>query len=163
MSTTLNLSSGANSLFSQPGTRLFPANAGSASSARMPGAGAGRFKASIRASLAMETPPRRISRCSLYEILLVKQNASPSEIKTAYRSLAKLYHPDVAFSSEESDCDGSDFIEIHNAYATLSDPSARALYDLSLGAQFRRSSPLSSSYSSSGYYSTRNWETDQCW
>ncbi|KAL5577749.1 hypothetical protein UlMin_019448 [Ulmus minor] len=162
MSATLNLSSAANSLFSPLESRLFPSNAGSASSARMPGAGAGRFKASIRASLATETAPRMTSHGSLYEILRVKQNASPSEIKTAYRSLAKVYHPDVADSSEESDCDGSDFIEIHNAYATLSDPSARALYDLSLGAQFRRSSP-SSSYSSPGYYSTRNWETDQCW
>ncbi|KAK9989169.1 hypothetical protein SO802_029408 [Lithocarpus litseifolius] len=33
----------------------------------------------------------------------------------------------------DSESDGRDFIEIHNVYATLSDPAARALYDLSLG------------------------------
>jgi DnaJ-class molecular chaperone len=46
---------------------------------------------------------------SLYEMLRVKWTTSPTEIKTAY-------HPDAVQS------DGQDFMEIHNAYATLSDP-----------------------------------------
>ncbi|KAF3453253.1 hypothetical protein FNV43_RR03693 [Rhamnella rubrinervis] len=93
------------------------------------------------------------SRGSLYEILRVNNNASPVEIKTAYRTLAKLYHPDAS-----SSVDGCDFIKIHNAYATLSDPDSRALYDLSLSI-----APNSSSSSSFGFYPTRRWETDQCW
>ncbi|KAI4307804.1 hypothetical protein L6164_030947 [Bauhinia variegata] len=108
---------------------------------------------------------RRTASASLYEVLRVDQSASPEEIKLAYRNLAKLYHPDTAMNRSESD--GRDFIEIHNAYATLSDPSARALYDLSLMAHQRR---RLSSYAagiqtdpSFGFYPTQRWETDQCW
>ncbi|GMJ16011.1 hypothetical protein HRI_005270300 [Hibiscus trionum] len=88
---------------------------------------------------------------SLYEILKVERTASLNEIKTAYRSLAKVYHPDAMGSSS----DGRDFIEIRNAYATLSDPMARAVYDMSLGARARRVRTR--------VYPTRRWETDQCW
>ncbi|KAH7843574.1 hypothetical protein Vadar_018314 [Vaccinium darrowii] len=58
---------------------------------------------------------------SLYEVLRVRRNASKNEIEAAYRSLAKKHHPD-----------SRGFIEIHDAYTTLSDPTARALYNLSL-------------------------------
>ncbi|KAE8726866.1 Transducin/WD40 repeat-like superfamily protein, putative isoform 1 [Hibiscus syriacus] len=88
---------------------------------------------------------------SLYEILKVERTALFNEIKMAYRSLAKVYHPDAMGSS----LDGSDFIEIRNAYATLSDPTARAVYDMSLGARARRFR--------SRVHLTRRWETDQCW
>ncbi|KAL6999059.1 hypothetical protein U1Q18_000226 [Sarracenia purpurea var. burkii] len=98
---------------------------------------------------------------SLYEVLRVKRDASPMEIKAAYRSLAKLYHPDTS-NSETSD--GRDFIEIHNAYETLSDPAARALYDLSLAVGSRRRPfQYAAAGHHSGFYSTRRWETDQCW
>ncbi|XP_042519564.1 chaperone protein dnaJ 11, chloroplastic [Macadamia integrifolia] len=98
---------------------------------------------------------------NLYEVLRVKENASQVEIKTAYRSLAKLYHPDAA----TSDSDSRDFIEIHKAYSTLSDPTARARYDLCIAAR-RRSTSSSFSAASSfvvGGTRTRRWETDQCW
>ncbi|XP_061337653.1 chaperone protein dnaJ 11, chloroplastic-like [Gastrolobium bilobum] len=101
---------------------------------------------------------------SLYEVLRIKQNASSVEIKSAYRSLAKMYHPDSAVRPSESD--ERDFIEIHDAYETLSDPSARALYDLSLMAAHGGRRLFSSSVApngSSGFYQTRRWETDQCW
>ncbi|XP_043689581.1 chaperone protein dnaJ 11, chloroplastic [Telopea speciosissima] len=99
------------------------------------------------------------SAANLYEVLRVKETASQVEIKTAYRSLAKLYHPDAA----SSDSDARDFIEIHNAYSTLSDPTARARYDLSIAVRRRRFS--SSSSASPGFVvdRTRRWETDQCW
>ncbi|GMH25057.1 hypothetical protein Nepgr_026900 [Nepenthes gracilis] len=100
---------------------------------------------------------------SLYEVLRVKENASPMEIKTAYRRLAKLHHPDASPS------DGRHFIEIHSAYETLSDPDARAIYDLSLGLrqrQRRLSSPTFGFRTEDrrpGFYTTGRWETDQCW
>ncbi|XVF03560.1 hypothetical protein REPUB_Repub05bG0004200 [Reevesia pubescens] len=88
---------------------------------------------------------------SLYEILKVERTASLNEIKTAYRSLAKVYHPDAMGSSS----DGRDFMEIHKAYETLSDPTARAMYDMGLLARARRVRTR--------VYPTRRWETDQCW
>uniref|UniRef100_A0A803LQD8 J domain-containing protein n=1 Tax=Chenopodium quinoa TaxID=63459 RepID=A0A803LQD8_CHEQI len=84
-----------------------------------------RFR--CRAAVQSISPPMRKSG-SFYEVLRVNRHASALEIKAAYRNLAKLYHPD---SSSKSD--GGDFIQIHNAYETLSDPAARALYDLSFG------------------------------
>ncbi|CAL5402591.1 unnamed protein product [Camellia sinensis] len=125
--------------------------------------GKNQCKASIHAFA--DTAPAEIDTRtlgSLYEVLKVKRSASPMEIKTAYRNLAKMYHPDSASQSESSD--GRDFIEIHNAYATLSDPAARALYDLSLGAgSGRRLFGYDSIGNRSGFYPTRRWETDQCW
>lgn len=88
---------------------------------------------------------------SLYEILRVDRTASLNEIKTAYRSLAKVYHPDAMGASS----DGRDFIELRDAYATLSDPTARAMYDMWLGGRGRRVR--------SRVYPSRRWETDQCW
>ncbi|WVY89540.1 hypothetical protein V8G54_035054 [Vigna mungo] len=102
---------------------------------------------------------------SLYEVLRIKQNASAVEIKSAYRNLAKVYHPDSALRRSESD--ERDFIEIHDAYQTLSDPSARAVYDLSLVAARGGSGSFTSLVAPDGssrlYYQTRKWETDQCW
>uniref|UniRef100_A0A0A0K365 J domain-containing protein n=1 Tax=Cucumis sativus TaxID=3659 RepID=A0A0A0K365_CUCSA len=104
----------------------------------------------------------RRSSPSFYDVLRVNHNASSLEIKTAYRTLAKIYHPD---SVRRSDCDspfddGSSFLEIHNAYETLSDPATRAHYDLALAALTRRPFLRSSSSRSRPH---RRWETDQCW
>lgn len=60
-----------------------------------------------------------------YEILGVAKNAGDSEIKKAYRSLAKKYHPDV---SKEADA-AEKFKEINEAYEVLSDPQKRQNYD----------------------------------
>uniref|UniRef100_A0A5B6YRV5 J domain-containing protein n=1 Tax=Davidia involucrata TaxID=16924 RepID=A0A5B6YRV5_DAVIN len=143
--------------------RLLPENRFSLPSAtrsdrKMSFAGRNPCKATIHAFT--ETAPAVTRRpASLYEVLRVKQNATPVEIKTAYRSLAKLYHPDAS----HSESDGRDFINIHNAYATLSDPAARAVYDMSLGAGSGRRSFGYSTGNRSGFYPTRRWETDQCW
>ncbi|KAI3686159.1 hypothetical protein L1987_79832 [Smallanthus sonchifolius] len=104
----------------------------------------------------------KMKSMSLYDVLNVERYATASEIKSAYRRLAKRYHPDAS-GSEQND-DDRDFIDIHNAYATLSDATARALYDLKLSTGFERRSGLyAAAGKSSGFYAGRRWETDQCW
>ncbi|KAF5807524.1 putative DnaJ domain, Chaperone J-domain superfamily [Helianthus annuus] len=94
---------------------------------------------------------------SLYDVLCVKRDATACEIKSAYRSLAKRYHPDTSGLNGNGD---RDFIEIRNAYVTLFDPMSRALYDLKLSAGFERRSGVCNG---AGVYAGRRWETDQCW
>lgn len=60
-----------------------------------------------------------------YEVLGVDKNASESDIKSAFRKLAKKYHPDV--SKEENAAEK--FKEAQEAYAILSDPEKRKQYD----------------------------------
>lgn len=62
-----------------------------------------------------------------YEVLGVAKDASQDDIKKAYRSLAKKYHPDV--STEPKDVAEAKFKEISEAYEILSDPEKRKLYD----------------------------------
>jgi len=60
-----------------------------------------------------------------YDVLGVGKNASDDEIKKAYRSLAKKYHPDV---SSEKDAE-SKFKEVQEAYDHIGDAQKRATYD----------------------------------
>lgn len=60
-----------------------------------------------------------------YEILGVSKTATDAEIKSAFRKLAKKYHPDV---SKEKDA-AEKFKECQEAYAVLSDPAKRKQYD----------------------------------
>ena len=60
-----------------------------------------------------------------YEVLGVSKNASEDEIKSAFRKLAKKYHPDV---SKEPDA-AEKFKEAQEAYAVLSDKEKRSQYD----------------------------------
>ena len=60
-----------------------------------------------------------------YEVLGVDKNASDADIKSAFRKLAKKYHPDV--SKEENAAEK--FKEAQEAYAVLSDPEKRKQYD----------------------------------
>jgi len=62
---------------------------------------------------------------SLYKTLEVSENASESEIKKAYRKLARKYHPDIC---KEADCEEK-FKEINAAYEILSDKEKKAQYD----------------------------------
>lgn len=60
-----------------------------------------------------------------YEVLGVSKSASQDEIKSAFRKLAKKYHPDV---SKEPDAEAK-FKEVQEAYAVLSDEEKRKQYD----------------------------------
>lgn len=60
-----------------------------------------------------------------YEVLGVPKNASNEDLKSAFRRLARQYHPDV---NSEPDAEER-FKEINEAYAVLSDSERRAAYD----------------------------------
>lgn len=60
-----------------------------------------------------------------YDVLGVSRDATPEEIKKAYRKLAMKYHPDVADAPDAAD----KFKEIGEAYEVLHDPNKRAMYD----------------------------------
>jgi molecular chaperone DnaJ len=67
-----------------------------------------------------------------YEVLGVERNATPDEIKRAYRRLARELHPDVNPSPDASD----QFKLVTHAYDVLSDPDQRQQYDLGPSAGF---------------------------
>jgi DnaJ-class molecular chaperone len=62
----------------------------------------------------------------LYSVLQVAPRASDAEIKSAFRNLAKLYHPDVRPGDREAE---AAFQEAQRAYTYLSNPQTRKLYD----------------------------------
>ena len=61
-----------------------------------------------------------------YKSLGIDKNASADEIKSAYRKLAKKYHPDANPGDKNAE---AKFKEVSEAYAVLSDPQKRATYD----------------------------------
>lgn len=83
-----------------------------------------------------------------YEILGVSPNASSREIRKSYIILAKKYHPDT--TSLPKDIANEKMTKINEAYAILSDPEARNLYD----------STVNANYTTTEEYSESNYSTD---
>ncbi|KAL3639054.1 hypothetical protein CASFOL_016961 [Castilleja foliolosa] len=124
------------------------------------------LRRSIRVSAGYATAERAgitnyaSQTASFYEVLGIRTGATCQEIKSAYRRLARVLHPDVA----RVDSSGNEFMRVHAAYATLSDPEKRAAYD---GSILRRERAAGAVSTAGGFSDVsqrrRTWETDQCW
>ncbi|XP_059642528.1 chaperone protein dnaJ 11, chloroplastic-like [Cornus florida] len=124
-----------------------------------------RVIASASTSSNCLCPPKPTA--SFYQVLGIPMGATPHEIKAAYRRLTRICHPDAA-AEDRKDSSADEFMKIHAAYSTLSDPEKRAVYDQKLfhlsfvSYSGISASPATATAGFSGY-PRRNWETDQCW
>ncbi len=84
-----------------------------------------------------------------YEILGVAQDAGIDEIRAKYKTLVRKYHPDVAKDKETAH---KLFIQITDAYNTLSDPMKRKEYDAKLKPQTQPQAPYGAASTGSKYY-----------
>ncbi|MCR5830570.1 MAG: molecular chaperone DnaJ [Lachnospiraceae bacterium] len=78
------------------------------------------------------------SKRDYYEVLGVEKTADDSAIKSAYRKLAKKYHPDMNPGDKTAE---AKFKEASEAYAVLSDPDKRRQYDQFGHAAFEQGGP----------------------
>ncbi len=78
-----------------------------------------------------------------YEVLGVEKGADEAAIKSAYRKLAKKYHPDVNPGDKTAE---EKFKEVNEAYQVLSNPQKRAQYD-----QFGHDGPQASGFGGGGF------------
>ena len=87
-----------------------------------------------------------------YKTLGINKNASENDIKKAYRTLAKKYHPDKnkAGNAEEK------FKEIAAAYQTLEDKDKRRVYDNIRGAEEEKAKQTRNTYTSSHSNTSKN-------
>jgi preprotein translocase subunit Sec63 len=80
-----------------------------------------------------------------YQVLQLKPGASDQELRQAFRGLSKRYHPDTTtLPAAEAE---AAFRQLRQAYAVLSDPAARRLYDAALlqndtSSRLRRPQPM---------------------
>lgn len=79
-----------------------------------------------------------------YEVLEIEKNSSAQEIKSAYRKMAKKYHPDLNPNDKEAE---GKFKEATEAYEVLSDDERRSMYD-----RFGHSAFSQGSNGGGGYY-----------
>ena len=84
-----------------------------------------------------------------YDTLQVRPDATPAEIKQAYRRMVKLFHPD----SHQDATDLDQIIRINAAYEILKDAANRRSYDRTLSA--------GNQYSSETIYRDRSSQTSQ--
>ena len=88
-----------------------------------------------------------------YTILKVSPKATNAEIKSAYRRLARKFHPDL---NEGAETASRDFAKIAKAYEILGNPQLRAAFDKQLlKAQYSDSSNSDSVFSSDNQHARR--------
>ena len=87
------------------------------------------------------------SKRDYYEVLGIKKGASQSEIKKAYRKMAKKYHPDTNAGDEAA---AEKFKEVSEAYSILNDPEKKKLYDQFGHAAFDGTSQPGGGYGAGG-------------
>ncbi len=92
-----------------------------------------------------------------YAVLGLRRKASASEIKRAYRKLARQYHPDV---NEGDAAAEQKFKEINEAYTVLSDKEKRRTYD-QFGAQWKQYEQAGQSFDWSQWYNAGGAERQQ--
>lgn len=84
-----------------------------------------------------------------YKVMGLKQDASPSDVKVAYRRLARKYHPDLNKDPKAEE----HFKELGEAYDVLKDPEKRKTYD-----QFARDWELNQQAKASPHSYTHAWD-----
>ena len=89
-----------------------------------------------------------------YEVLGIQKGASDTDIKKAYRSLAKKYHPDVNPGDKEAE---AKFKEVNEAYEVLSDADKKAKYDQYGHAAF---DPAGSGFGGGGFGGFGGFDVD---
>lgn len=134
-----------------------------------------KARTTVTCAATAAPPQSRVFRSNpsstLYDVLGVKSGATFREIKAAYRRLVLEFHPDIVPADQKAES-ASEFIRIHDAYATLSDPDRKTNYDREMmfaaldtarRSQWAQSSPASRNYRPYSNRAPRTWETDQCW
>ncbi|KAL2631468.1 hypothetical protein R1flu_016154 [Riccia fluitans] len=97
---------------------------------------------------------------TFYDILGIPQIVTDDEIKVAFRTMAKKFHPDHAPPDKVGEFHQK-FMEVQKAYSILKDPTTRALYNYEIRSTALSSPRRGAEMKAQSY--GRNWETDQCW
>jgi curved DNA-binding protein len=95
----------------------------------------------------------RIVAKDYYELLGVERDASPEQIKKAFRKAALEHHPDRA---EDETAAEARFKEINEAYAVLSDPEKRRQYDMFGSDRFHQQFSQEDIFNSASYGSIQD-------
>jgi curved DNA-binding protein len=89
-----------------------------------------------------------------YKILGISRQADAAEIKRAYRTLARQFHPDLNGGTSDAE---QKFKEINEAYTVLSDPEKRRIYD-QVGANWQQRRSGTEPFNWSGWFGEENNE-----